>query len=522
MVDILMTSPLMTVFLVVALGAMVGLVPLGPLRLGAAGALFVGLVIGNVAPELADDMALIQSLGLALFVYTVGLAAGQTFFADLKRQSGLMLASIGVLFVGALVTVAGGKALGFDSALSVGVFAGATTTTPALAAATTQTGNDIPAVGYSLGYPMGVVFGIIIVAAIVGKTWAGTKDTPSLAGQKLHAVTARVNRNIAVRDVPGWRTQRIRMSYLRRGGAQRVVSPGEDLIPGDEVVVVGLPDDVEVAVDAIGSELPRHLADDRSQVQFTSFVVSRSALAGRSIADLSLSSRFGAMITRVQRGDLELLASEDLHLELGDRLAIVYPRGEEDSITDFFGNSERKISEVDAGGLGLGLVIGLLLGMIGISLPGGSTFSLGAAAGPLVVGMVLGYLQRTGPIVWQLPLAANLTIRQLGLLLFLAAVGIASGPAFAQTAFTADGVKALVLGAGIVVVVLGLTALAGRVLGLSAPRTAGAMAGILGQPAILAYASGKVADERIESGYAAIFALGIIVKIVLVGVILAF
>lgn len=522
MADLFLASPLMTVFLVVALGAIVGIIPLGPLRLGAAGALFVGLFIGNLAPALADEMALVQSLGLALFVYTVGLAAGQTFFADLKRQSKLMAAAILVLVIGAIVTIFGGKLLGFDQALSVGIFAGSTTTTPALAAATTQTGNDVPAVGYSLGYPMGVIFGILVVAMIVNRGWAGKNDTASLAGQKLHAVTARVETPFAVREVPGWREQRIRMSYLRRGGTQRVVSPGEDLMPGDEIVVVGLPDDVDRAVNAIGSELPQHLADDRSKVQFTSFVVSRSTLAGRSIADLSLSSRFGAMITRVQRGDLELLASEDLHLELGDRLAIVYPRSEEKNIVNFFGNSERKISEVDAAGLGLGLVAGLLLGMIEISLPGGSTFSLGAAAGPLVVGMILGYLQRTGPIVWQLPLAANLTIRQLGLLLFLAAVGIASGPAFASTAFTAEGAKALVLGAAIAVVVLVLTALAGRVLGLSAPRTAGAMAGILGQPAILAYASSKVQDERIESGYAAIFALGIIAKIVLVSLILAF
>ncbi|WP_216388256.1 aspartate:alanine exchanger family transporter [Arcanobacterium phocae] len=522
MTALLLESPLLTIFVVVALGTIVGAIPFGPLRLGAAGALFVGLAIGNAVPDIADSMGMIQSLGLALFVYTVGLSAGQTFFADLVRQSKLMIASIGVLLVGAAVTVAGGILLGFDSDFSVGIFAGATTNTPALAAASAATGTEAPAVGYSLAYPMGVIFGIVFVALIVGRNWTGKNDTESLAGKHLSAVTANVEQKLEIRRVPGWQEERIRMSYLRRGDDQRVVSPGEVLLPGDRVVVVGLPDDVECAVGVIGSVVDEHLADDRSIVGFRSFVVSHKALAGRSIASLNLPAQFGAMITRVHRGDVELLASDDLRLELGDRIAVVYPRSEEKAIEKYFGNSQRKISEVDAIGMGLGLAVGLLVGMVAISLPGGTTFSLGAAAGPLLVGMVLGNLQRTGPLVWQLPLSANLTIRQLGLLLFLAAVGIASGPAFADTAFTAQGVKAGLLGAGIAILVVGLTAIAGRLLGLSAPRTAGAMAGILGQPAILAFASSKVHDERIESGYAAIFALGMIAKIIFVSLILLF
>ncbi|QJC22056.1 aspartate:alanine exchanger family transporter [Arcanobacterium buesumense] len=522
MTALLLESPLLTVFVVVALGAVVGIIPFGPLRLGAAGALFVGLAIGNAVPDVASSMGMIQNLGLALFVYTVGLSAGQTFFADLIRQSKLMIASIGVLILGAVTTIVGGMILGFTSDFSVGIFAGATTNTPALAAASAATGNEIPAVGYSLAYPMGVIFGIIFVSLVVGRQWPGKSDTQSLAGKHLSAVTANVDKKLEIRRIPGWQEERIRMSYLRRGDDQRVVSPGEVLLPGDRVVVVGLPDDVELAVSAIGTEVDEHLADDRSIVGFRSFVVSRKELAGRSIASLSLPAQFGAMITRVHRGDLELLAADDLRLELGDRIAVVYPRSEESAIESYFGNSQRKISEVDAIGLGLGLALGLLVGMVEISLPGGTSFSLGAAAGPLLVGMVLGNLQRTGPLVWQLPLSANLTIRQLGLLLFLAAVGIASGPAFAKTAFTSQGLKAGLLGAVIAIVVVGLTGLVGRMLDLSAPRTSGAMAGILGQPAILAFAVSKVNDERIESGYAALFALGMIVKILLVSLILLF
>ena len=522
MTQVLASSPLLALFFVVATGALLGAIPFGPLRVGAAGALFVGLAVGNAVPDLGPELALVQSLGLALFVYTVGLSAGQTFFADLKQQYKLILASAAALIVTAAATVGFGRLFGLGSDISSGIFAGAMTTTPALAAASAITGTDVPAVGYSLGYPAGVIVGIILVAMIVSRSWQGKHDSPSLSGQSLKAVTAVAKGPLAVRAVPGWQDQQIKMSYLQRAGTTRVISAGEILEKDDRVVVVGLPEAVDRAVTAIGEPLPRHLADDRSIVRFGEFLVSRTELAGQTIAELNLASRFGGVVTRISRGDLEILAADHEHIELGDRLSVAYPREEETALTNFFGNSRRRVAEVDAVALGLGLVAGILLGMVEFSLPGGGSFSLGSAAGPLLVGMVLGYLQRTGPLVWQLPLGANLTIRQLGLLLFLAAVGIASGPAFADTAFTLTGAKAIGFGAILAIVALGAVALSGKLLGISAARTSGAMAGVLGQPALLAFAQSKQNDERIESGYAAIFAFGIVVKILLISVILAF
>ena len=512
----------MTLFLVVALGGVLGLIPFGKLKFGAAGALFVGLFIGNIAPDLGASMGLVQNLGLALFVYMVGLSAGQTFFRDLKKHYKFMLASVGAIVLGAVATILTGPLFGLSSELSVGIFAGSLTNTPALAAATAVTGTAEPGVGYSLGYPVGVFMGIVFVSMIVSRTWPETNDTPSHAGQSLTAATAVIEREIPLRDVPGWREQDIRVSYLYRNGKTRVISPGEELEAGDQIVVVGMEDAVKTAVDAIGHVQPEHLADDRSRVDFRSFTVSERDLAGKTIAELNLPGRFGAVVTRIHRGDFELLASDFEHLDIGDRVMVAFPRPEYENLENFFGNSERTVTQVDAVGLGLGMVLGLLLGMIEVSLPGGGTFSLGSAAGPLIVGMVLGYLQRTGPLVWQLPIAANETIRQLGLLLFLAAVGIASGPAFADTAFSMTGLKSLAVGAIIAAVVLIAVAGSGRVLGVSAQRTAGTMAGAFGQPAILSFAQSKEQDERIESGYASVFALAMIVKILLVYVIVAF
>ena len=515
--DLLASSPLLTIFVVVALGTALGAVPFGPLRFGPAGALFVGLAIGAADPRLGENLGLVQSLGLALFVYTVGVAAGSTFVRDLRTQAPLILVAVGVLAVAAAAAAGTGRLLDVAPDLLAGTYAGALTSTPALAAAATAAGTGAPAVGYSLGYPVGVVGAILIVAAVVGRAWPGRRDPAPAAG--LAAVSVEVERAVDLARLPAFAAQEIRLSYLERDGRTRVVTPDERLRPGDRVVVVGPEPAVEAAITALGTRLDAHLADDRTQVDFRRFVVSNRKVAGRTIAALDMPGRFGGVVTRVRRGDQDLLARDGLTLELGDRVLAVVPRSELTAASRFFGDSERRVSEMDALTVGVGMALGLAVGLIEIPLPGGLTFALGSAAGPLLVGMVLGALERTGPVVWGMPYAANLTARQLGLLVFLAAVGLASGPAFAEQAFTAAGLAVIAVAAVVVLVACGALLLGARAVGVSAPRAAGAIAGLLGQPAILAYATGRVADERIESGYAALFAVGIITKILLVQVI---
>lgn len=504
MLDLLASQPLFTIFLVVALGALVGAIPFGPLRFGAAGALFVGLALGALDPRIGEGLALAQSLGLALFVYTVGLAAGHAFFRDLRTQSTLLGLAVAVLLIAIVFALGVGHLLGLDAALWAGTFAGALTATPALAAA----------IGYSLGYPVGVVMSILVVAAVMRRSWPSPKDPE--AGDPITAVTIKVDNGAMMREVPGWRSQQVRFSYLQRGEVLRVIVPGEELMPGDRVVCVGQPAAIRAAADFLGRVLSSHLAHDRSIVGFRHITLSNPQLAGRTVAELAMPDRFGGVITRVRRGDQDLLATDDLTLDLGDRLLTVVPRSEEDKAASFLGDSERKVSEVDALAMGLGLVAGLLLGLVQIPLPGGGTFSLGAAAGPLVAGLVLGRLERSGPIVWGLPMAANLTIRQLGLMLFLAAVGLSSGQAFASQAFTMTGVKVISLAVGIVLVTATVFLLGARLAGYSMPRTVGAFAGLIGQPAILSFATARSTDPRIDAGYAPLFAVGIITKIVLV------
>ncbi|WP_048728440.1 aspartate:alanine exchanger family transporter [Kytococcus sedentarius] len=517
------SSPLLALFLVVALGAAIGAIRIGPLRFGAAGALFVGLVVSAMHPEVVSShMSIVQPMGLAFFVYAVGISAGATFFQDLRKQTNLLALTTVVCLVGALIALVGGSVLGLSPGLTSGLFTGALTAAPALDTATRVTGDPNAAVGYAFGYPIGVVVGILVVTITVTRRWLGPKDTPSLAGASLEAVSVHVTQGINTRDIAAWRQQRVRLSYLRRDGRTRVIAPGEDLLPGDHVVLVGDPASIQETAPLVGDILDHNLEDDRSDLAFERIVVSNPDVAGRAVSELNVTKRFGAVITRVRRGDLDLLARDDLDLQLGDHVAVVVPTDELDDIAEWLGDSERRVAEVDGMAFGIGMVLGLLLGIVSFPLPGGQAFQLGAAAGPLIVGMLLGALRRTGPLVWTLPAAANLTIRQIGLMLFLAALGLNAGPQFATLLGSPEGWRAALLAFVMVVACCLAQAFGGKLIGISAARAAGGVAGFLGQPAVLQAADARVTDERIEGAYATLFAFAIIVKILLIPVITSF
>lgn len=521
MTDILSTSPLLTLMVVVALGTLLGIVPFGPVRVGPAGALFVGLAFGAIDPRLGEGLDLVRTLGLALFVYTVGLASGSAFFHSVRRQLPMMLSALGVLAISTVLVIEIGGALGLTSAVQGGAFAGSLTSTPALASATARAASNEPAVGYALTYPFGVVLTIVAISVILNRNWACPKDQPPLAAAALVDFTIEVQRSARLSEVPGFGHDLVRFSYLRRGEVTRVVRDDESLTPGDRVVIIGPAGPAAAACDFLGHRAERHLAHDRSEVDYRRILISSPMIAGRTVGSLDIPHRFDGIITRVRRGDTELLAHDDLVVELGDRLRVVVPRRWMSDVGHYLGDSERKISEVDALSLSIGLAAGLLVGLVTVPVPGGISLSLGAAAGPLVVGMVLGRLERTGRIVWGLPNSANLTIRQLGLLLFLAATGLASGQAFASQAFTGAGLRIVITGVIVVVITDIVLAVVARMFGTSPVRAAGLLAGLISQPAILAYGNSKVDDERLGAGFTALFALGMIAKVILVQVIVA-
>jgi putative transport protein len=231
---------------------------------------------------------------------------------------------------------------------------------------------------------------------------------------------------------------------------------------------------------------------------------------------------FGAVVTRVRRGDVEFLPQAETVLEPGDRVRVVAPRSTMPAITRFFGDSYRALSEIDVLTFSLGLALGLLVGAVPFPLPGGANLKLGLAGGPLIVALVLGALDRSGPFVWSVPYSANLTLRQFGLILFLAGVGTRAGYAFVSTLRSGDGIVLLCAGALITFTVASAILWIGyRLLRIPMGLLLGMAAGIQTQPAALGFALEQTGDELPNLGYAAVFPIATIAKILAAQVLLA-
>jgi putative transport protein len=528
---VLTSDPLLVLFIVVALGAAVGRLRLRGVSLGPAAALFAGLAVSAANPDLAELPGIIPLFGLALFIYTVGLASGPAFFDGL-RQDGLRVALGVTILLGAVgLTVAAiSEVLDFDAGARSGLFAGTQTNTPALSAALEQLEPDLtdgvtdPVVGYSLTYPLGVVAMIAAAGWSIRRSQHPGRGAPPVAtpdpGQR-NATSATV---IVTRpDLPrlgelrSWEGERLGFSRVEHDGDVNLATNDVLLVPGDLLTVVGPPDVVDRFVEWAGHRSERHLALDRRKLDFRRVSVSKRELAGARLRDVDLEGRFGAMATRVRRGDTDLVVDRDFVLRLGDRVRVVGPTDRMGDVAAALGDSDRGLGEVDPLGFATGLAIGLLLAQVAIPLPGGGEVELGVGGGPLIAALVLGTLSRTGPFTWQIPHAANLTIRQLGVLLFLGGVGLRSGGTFAEAAGTGVGLRLVVAGVVVTAATALFTTLMLRLLRRGPVDGAGMVAGVQTQPAVLAFASERAeGDERIDAGYALVFPLSMILKLIIV------
>lgn len=527
MFDVLAENPLLTLFIVIALGTIVGVIPFGALRFGASGALFVGLVLGAIDARLGEGLGLVQAIGLGLFVYTIGLSAGPSFFRDFRRNIWLLLGAVSLLGGYALLVVGVAKVIGVSPGLAGGLFAGTLSASPAVAAAQHALNDSVdPSVGFAVTYPVAIVLGMIGTSVALKLRLPAHNDPDRIGDQRIVTRTVELHQSIAVADVPGIAEipnkagGEVRISYHWRDGNMACARPDDLLRAGDRVLLVGTAQGVSRAAQSIGEEVDAHLAHDRRVVDFRRYLVSNPAIAGRTVTELRIPDRFDGLITRVRRGDQEFLATAQTRLQLGDRVRVVAPIARLDELTSLFGDSERRVTEVDFWTMGLGIALGVALGLVTISL-GFAQLALGSAAGPLLIGLVLGRIDRSGPFVWTIPNAANLTIRQLGLMLFLATMGLSSGQAFVSRAFSVAGMKLGLASIAVLAVLLAAFWLLGRLVGHSTARVAGAMAGLVGQPAVLNHVNSVIDDDRAEAGYTALFALGFIAKIILVQVVVA-
>jgi putative transport protein len=523
-VDLLAGDPVLLAFLVMGLGAGVGAIHARGVALGPAAALFAGLAIGSVDESLsgAEGLGLLRELGLVLFTYTIGLASGPVFVHGIRR-SGVAALIVTVALVAGLAALcaAAAAALDFTAAERAGLFAGTTTNTPALEAANDAVGSGDPVVAYALAYPTAVIAMLVMVTLVLGRRLhLPTALEPPPAPQVESIVSWTVE--VTASDLPTLDDLRSRypgvgFSRVERDGVVDVATAERLLVPGDAVVVLGPEAAVAAFSRDVGERSDRHLPLDRSQLDFRRIAVSNRELAGKSLADLDLPHHYGAVPTRVRRGDDDLVATDHFELALGDRVRVVGPAERLAEVARLLGDSERRLAQVDALGFALGAAAGVALGAAIIDV-GSVELSLSVGGGPLVVGLVLGIVSRTGPITWQIPHAANQVLRQLGILMFLACAGLGSGTAFADAVVTSHGLElalaaAVIGGAFAAAVPLALTLIARR----DAIETAGMLAGVETQPAALAYASERTnGDERVSRAYALVFPAAMLAKILVV------
>jgi putative transport protein len=535
MIDFLVDNPFVLLFRVLGLGYLLGKVRVGGFGLGVSAVLFVGLAFGALSPRITLPEFVYQ-LGLVLFVYTVGVSAGPGFLGTLRRRAlGANLAVVLVLTVSAVLAGVLGRSLGVSRAATAGMYTGATTNTPALAGvlqhqseahAGRERALTDPVLGYSVAYPFGVL-GMLVAVWGAHRLWGRRTGAGGEEDERLVNLTAFVTASGAagrttseLQREHGWT---VVISRVRRGDEAEVPHGDFVLREGDLVVVVGPVREAERMVATLGARAGEELPLDRTELDARRMFVSASEPVGQRIVDLRLPERFGAIITRVRRGDVDRLARPDTVLEPGDRVRVVAGRDRMPEVTRFFGDSYRKLSEIDVASFSLGLVAGLLLGLVPLPMPGGGTFRLGMAGGPLLVGLVLGALERTGPFTWQLPYNANLTLRQLGAVLFLAGVGVRSGYAFVQTVGSGDGVSMLLAGGAVTCLSAMLMIAIGRVvLRVPVDVLTGIIAGMQTQPAVLAFAVEQTGDDLPNTGYASVYPVATIAKIVLAQVLLVF
>ena len=528
--EFLAHNELFLLFAVALLGVGLGRLPLFGVRLGAAGVLFAGLGLSALLAPAGHTLTLapiLRDFGLLLFVYGLGLAGGPGFFAAWRERGVRFNASVLFAFVAAaLLIVFGARLLDVDRAYATGIFCGALTSTPALAAAAERVAGtalaQAPAIGYSVAYPFGVLGGILLIRLDAARRRrqlaAELARAPSAAKVALVNGNFRITRpelighaigELRVRESAG-----VVISRLRRAGAHVVPNKYTVLQEGDIVVAVGSPEAIAAAAAYFGERSEAHLEARRERIDIRRILVSKKEHVGRRLADLELDRRFGAQVTRIRRADLDMLPTPDVRLELGDRIRVIAPAERLREISAWFGDSERDLAILDVPALAIGLCLGLLLARVPLPGPGGAV-TLGIAGGPLVVGLILGRLGRTGPFVWQIPYEASSTLRELGLILFLAGVGVSAGGKLVGV--PGDSLAAmLALGAAVTLVTGALTLLTLQHFAKAGPISAlGGLSGMQTQSATLAVAhdlSGR--SEETWVAYALVYPVAMIGKII--------
>lgn len=521
-----------------AAGMALARIKIAGIAIGIAGVLFAGLAIGNFGIQLHPEVSTFaKELGLLLFVYTIGIELGPSFFTSLRRQ-GLTLNFLALLVVlgGIGLTLLFSHLLNLAIPLAVGLLTGATTNTPSLGAAQqalaqlpaiTEETLRLPGIGYALAYPFGVI-GIISTLVFLRLILrisiddearrlkaAETPEAPPIARWTLKVTNPNLH-GLPLHQIPGLNPDQIVVSRILHQDRLAVALPTTTLHLGDLLTAVGPASALESLRLVLGEKTNTDLLAMPGPVEARRIVVTHPAVAGASLQSLNLTQHYGVNITRLHRSGIELQPRPGLPLQMGDILTAVGQAEDLDRVAARIGNSPKALEHLNILPFFIGIALGVLLGALPIALPGlPAPVKLGLAGGPLLVGMILSRFIRVGPFVWYMPPNANTLLREAGIILFLACVGLKAGPGFTEALFQGPGLLWMAVGAAITILPLLLAAAIGRfVFKLNYLTLCGALSGSLTDPPALAYANSLASSNGPAIAYATVYPLTMILRIV--------
>lgn len=515
--EILFNSPLLTLFVLLGLGLMLGEIKIYGASLGSSGVIFVALLGGHLGCQIPDGVG---QIGIVLFVYCVGIGAGARFFGALKRE-GSQLAKLALIIVvlGGLTTWGLAMIFQLPPELSAGIFAGALTSTPALAAAIESAGESMGdvVVGYGIAYPFGVI-GVVLFVQLVPRLLKANLDVqsddedenpelkverkliettnPNLFGKRLTDAMILELGNCLISRV--WRNERMQPVHYE-----------DTFQEGQLLLLVGTPKAVKIATEFMGKPSDREFFLDVENER-QNLVVTNSELVGLTLSEIDPLKHHGVVITRINRMEFPFIPNPDTQLERRDMLTVVGPPEQLKAFESYVGHRSLAFSETSLISMAIGLALGIIAGRISIPMGGGESLSLGLAGGPLMVALLLGHFGKVGGVVGYIPRPTRMLLQEMGLVFFLADAGIKGGASM-MDAVASEGISIFLIGALITMVPMVIGYLSARFLfKMSLLQSLGGVCGAMtSTPALGAIVANTTRQTPIVS-YATVYPIAVI------------
>lgn len=521
MLSTLFSSPIFALFIIIALGFIVGRIEIKGIALDVSAVIFVALLFGHYGVMIPSALG---NFGMALFIFSIGIQAGPGFFDTFKSKGKTLALVASILVIAAAGVTVGCKYIfGLSSAEASGLLTGALTSTPGLATAR-EIAGDNAAIAYGIAYPFGVI-GVILFVKLLPKILKIDirKEAQELEAQEsckypqIEAAAFKIETDFATSGT----LAELDIRNMTGAVISRMVSDGHSYIPtgktrlkyGDMIKVVGTEESLHKVESLLGSKLEGDLPFS-DNIELQTVLLTTKSLVGRTLQSLNLQQNFGATVTRVRRSGLFLAPDPMLRIKFGDKLTIVGPKENMKEVTTLLGNQSKMLSDTDFLPIALGIVIGVIAGNITFSFSNDFSFSLGLTGGILLSSLILSSIGKTGPIIWTMSSSANLLLRQMGLLLFLANVGTSAGANLIDT-FRESGF--VMFFAGVIITLLPMiisTFVARKLFKINIIELMGALTGGMTSTPGLAAADSMSGSSATSIAYATVYPVAMVLLII--------